>query len=310
MSKQVVLLSTYTIESKDNSRLLSYKKVTASLFISPLLYRYFISRVSANDKENLYSKLKIKKEEEDDNAIDSFLALYGLKDTPKLKIKGDLRKLNDNGKALKQYEELKSGYSVDKFVEAVQPKSIEELNNIFAGVPAPNIMYSNGRCKGNSFADRFSLYTLNNLATINEDDCVVYAVWPLSQQAVPREDWLEALCDEVLERHKDDNIEIILGLHGKDLYSKKSFDVEECYVCKENRLGRRYIRSCFVFEHGADAFNYNIISKSLSPEMVVAECHKLMNLENVLDTTKEENLTLAELRDMNDRLKEIGYDSI
>ena len=299
MSKRVVLLSTYTIEAKVAEYLLSGENVSASLFKSPLLYRYFIRRLPEEDKEMLYEKLGIE-HNVDEDAIKRFIESRGLGNILPFRILGALQTWEDK----MQYKELRSGYSVDSFVKAVEDKSMEDLNKAFEGVSAPNIIFSRNRYKEkNSFADRFSLYTLN---TDTETDCV-YAVWPLKTQADPREDWLEALCDEVLLRHPDKDIKIYLVLHGKDLYERQAFKVEELLGEKvsSERNNRKYQRACVVFEHVNDPVSENILTKGLNPEEVVEMCDRLLDPEvcNILYGDSEKDSALKQLRENGSKIE-------
>lgn len=212
--------------------------------------------------------------------IQNYREEKGLGDKPMGHIK---RENPQYANQLRQYESDKNLYKVEDFVKKLKEYDNKERKKTDEFLHL-NFNIAGNRDNINTFVfPRFTLYSMNEPDKIDQDEKIVYAVWPLEEQSVPKNKWLDALCDEILERHNTDKeIEIYLVLHGKDLYAQQTFKIEEIQKKIQN-----FTRSVAVFEHTIDPVAEILSKKSLTPAKVVERIECLFHWKSCLEKMSE-----------------------
>jgi hypothetical protein len=249
-------------------------------FKSPKLCGFFLDRLDdtpkgsePSDKQKVCKEMGIA-----DNLVlkREFLAKNGI-DLEPPNIRMIKRQIKNKGdKVLEEYEYLWNDYIPKSFTKQLQ----------YLNYDSPSISKElldrnlNLKCEiqGPLFLFRFSLYK-------PKEGSDVFAVWPLDimcEKPETAESWYDALSDEILCRYKDyeGTLEINLILHDKDIYPKKSFDIErvgeKCVID-----GRSFIRNIAVFQHqkGEDPVASILNKPGLSASQAIVEICKLISLK-------------------------------
>ena len=181
--------------------------------------------------------------------------------------------------------------------------------------------------------DRKMCFNLFQLQT-SDDANGVYALWPLEQECDNREEWYDAITDEILSLPENQNCkEIYLVLHNRDIFSKHEYEVLPDPKNKKQYEG--IVRKALVFQHTNDEA-HTILNqsreKNWSAEMIVESvCNlfpkdksqvQLVNMGPILEqisdglierpynkTVIAENAKILTGQD-NEELKKIGVDAL
>lgn len=339
--RRVVVFTTYELVQADTI----FKK--ASPFTSFSLYVFFLGRPLQRSEDTMKKYLKALgcDAEIQDDAFKLFykeqicsFAQNRCVDLSDLKIKeierfnlkktiGNRLKTEEDKNDFKQFcEKLndKGNYLCLRLKDWLSNQTTEQLNYLANNLD--DLMLQNLNFRQNNCERRmcFNLFQSNT----NDDINGVYALWPLEHNCDDKEEWYDAITDEILSLPENQNCkEIYLVLHNRDIFSKHEYEV----LPNPLKQYKGITRKALVFQHTNDKAHSILNQKGSSAEIVESVSHlfpkdksqvQLVNMGPILElisdgliecpynkTIIEENAKILTEQD-DQTLKEIGEDAL
>lgn len=164
-------------------------------------------------------------------------------------------------------------------------KTTEELKGLVAQLDNSTLQMLNFR-RGNW--ERRIAFKIFSCPT-NDDSNGAYALWPLEQYCEDREEWYDAITEEILSLDENKNCgEIYFALHNRDLFDKHEYEVLPDPAKRDDEI----VRKVLVFQHINDKAHAILNSKGAAKDIVKSvkdlfpkdeEVSQLINMELVFE---------------------------
>jgi hypothetical protein len=151
--------------------------------------------------------------------------------------------------------------------------------------------FSNKDNKYNSYFNRFFLYRYDEN---NSESSAVYGIKNLSVAIKEKNKWFNALCNEIVERHKNCEV-ILLVLHDKDISSTGCrFCIQEGeYENSFNNIERTVV----LFQHTLEDPMMKVLNSPKQGDDIFETIKNLVQKKNILDTYGVISRNIADNKD-------------